>query len=92
MGKGSQRRLALISRGENDLRWALALGKITYAEWAAGMADLEAQKNPRGVCGQCIDGLMVGEITFQPNYKITCRIDSTIHHQWDTCAKFREDK
>ena len=87
MGKTSKRRPCLISREEETLRWDLALGKITYMEWVTGMAALEAQKNPCGVCGQCIDGLMVG-----PDYKITCRSTNEVHSQWHTCAKFREDK
>jgi len=32
-GKGSTRRPRLISRAEEDLNWALAYGKITFAEW-----------------------------------------------------------
>ena len=92
MSKGSHRRKCLISREEETLRWDLALGVITMDVFTIKMKDVKAQKNPHGVCGQCIDGLMVGETIFQPNYKITCRIDSTIHHQWDACAKFREDE
>lgn len=85
MSKGSQRRKCLISHKEESLRYDLAFGKITFAEWA------KATENFRGTCAQCVDGLMIGKATFQPNYEITCRIDSTIHHQWDTCEKFRED-
>lgn len=45
------------------------------------------EKNLKGVCGHCLDGLKVGL-----NYEITCRIDNSVHHQWDTCSKFREEK
>ena len=33
MGKGSRRRPSQISRAEYDLKWALAYGRITFAEY-----------------------------------------------------------
>ena len=76
-GKGSKRRRCQISREEETLRWDLALGKITLAEFYGG------------VCGNCLDGLMTD--TPRRNYEITCRNTGKIHHQWHTCAKFKED-
>lgn len=89
MGKGSKRRRCQISRVEEDLRWKLALGEITFHTWCVGMQKLKVAKESKGVCGNCKDGLMTDA---GYNYGITCRIDSTIHHQWDTCKKFRGDK
>lgn len=87
MGKDSARRKCLISREEEDLRYGLALGYITFEEWFIGMQKLKAAKDSKGVCGQCKDGLMVG-----PDYEITCRITNELHDQRHTCAKFREDE
>ena len=92
MSKGSTRRPCQISREEETLRWKLALGEIPLDVFNMKMKNLEITKDSKGVCGNCMDGLMVGETTFQPDYKIQCRIDSTVHHQWDTCSKFREEK
>ena len=89
-GKGSQRRKCLISREEESLRYDLAFGKITFEEWVTGMDDIDAKANPHGVCGQCLDGLMTDTGC---DYSITCRIDSTIHHQWcPSCSKFRKEE
>ena len=76
MGKGSKRRQCQISREEESLRWDLALGKITLAEFYGG------------VCGNCLDGMLADP---EGNYKVTCRHDNTTHHQWDTCERFREE-
>ena len=43
MSKGSTRRPCQISREEEDLRWALALGRITKEEYDAEYARLEAE-------------------------------------------------
>ena len=85
MSKGSQRRLALISRGENDLRWDLALGVITMDVFTIKMKGIKTKT--LGTCGRCIDGLLVGV-----EYSVTCRLDSSKHHSHDSCEKFREDK
>ncbi len=90
-GKGSTRRKCQVSREEETLRYDLAFGKTTFEEWFTGMQKLKVVKDSKGVCSNCLDGLMIGKTTFQSAYKITCRIDSTIHHQWDTCKNFRED-
>ncbi len=87
-GKGSTRRRCQISREEETLRYDLAFGKITFEEWFVGMQKLKAIKDSKGICAQCKDGLMTDT---GRDYSITCRIDSTIHHQWDTCPKFREE-
>ncbi len=91
MGKTSKRRPCLISREEEALRWDLALGKITFAEWFAGMQMIKQKKDSKlkGACGNCIDGLMTC-----PNhdYKITCHATGEIHSPHYTCTKFREDK
>ncbi len=77
MSKGSTRRRCQVSRVEEDLRWDLALGKITLAQFYGG------------VCSNCKDGLMTDS---EQDYGITCRHDSTVHHQWYSCEKFQEDK
>jgi len=43
MGKGSQRRPCLVSREEEDLRWKLALGKITHPEFCEEMKKLKKE-------------------------------------------------
>lgn len=88
MGKGSQRRPCQISREEESLRWKLALGEITFHAWCAGMQELKVAKESEGVCGNCVDGLMV-DCTI--DYGVICRIDLKDHSRWDTCTKFRED-
>ena len=92
MGKTSKRRPCQVSRVEEDLRWALAMGNITLKKFrvgmkAAGLGNITSKDT--GTCAQCKDGLMTDTGC---DYSITCRIDSTIHHQWDTCEKFREEK
>ncbi len=92
MSKGSKRRPCQVSREEETLRYALAFGEITFEEWFISMQKLKIVKDSRkgkGVCIRCIDGLMTDS---DYNYSITCRIDSTVRHRWDTCAKFREEK
>ena len=89
MSKGSQKRRCLISREEETLRYDLAFGKITFEEWFIGMQKLKIVKDSKGTCSNCLDGLMTDS---DHNYSITCRIDSTIHHQWDTCVKFEEEE
>ena len=96
MSKGSKRRPCQISRVEEDLRYALAFGNITQREFNIGMKAVkmgsvtskDAEVKSHGVCNQCVDGLMANS---DLNYGITCRIDSTIHHQWDTCENFKEE-
>lgn len=44
MGKGSKRRPCLEDRRKVDLRWDLAMGKITRAKYDARMKELERQK------------------------------------------------
>ncbi len=88
-GKGSKRRPALISREEETLRYDLAFGKITFEEWVAGMQKLKAVKDSKGVCCNCLDGLMVDCAI---DYGVVCRLDSITHHRWYTCSKFREDE
>ena len=90
MGKGSTRRKCQVSRVEEDLRWALALGNITMKEFKIGMeaAGLGNVTSKDGVCGNCLDGMLADP---EGNYRVTCRLDSTTHHQWDTCGKFREE-
>ena len=88
VGKGSKRRKCLISREEESLRYDLAFGKITFEQWVTGMDDIDAHKNPKGVCGNCLDGLIV-DCTI--DYGVVCHIDSSDHSRWDTCSKFRED-
>ncbi len=43
MGKGSGRRKCSVSRHEEDLRYALAYGKITFDEYAAKRKKLLAE-------------------------------------------------
>jgi len=88
MSKGSTRRKCLISREEESLRWDLALGKISYKEWVEGMGNIEARKNPKGICGNCKDGLMTCP---DHDYKITCRITNKTYSPHHTCRLFRED-
>lgn len=47
MGKGSQRRPCLVSRDEEELRWDLALGKITQRTFDRKMRKLEEVKKCR---------------------------------------------
>ena len=47
MGKGSNRRPCLISREEETLRWDLAIGKITFNEFCAGMQELKRIRDER---------------------------------------------
>ncbi len=47
MGKGSKRRPCQISRVEEDLRWNLAIGKITFEEWCAGMQKIKQEKDDK---------------------------------------------
>lgn len=99
VGKGSKRRPCQIGRVEEGLRYGLAFGNITQREFNIGMRAVkmgsvtskDTETKTGHVCNKCVDGLMVGKATFQPNYEIECRLDSTIHHQWDTCENFRED-
>ncbi len=86
-GKGSQRRSCLISREEETLRWQLVQGEITYREFYKALCKLDPDKvKTLGACGRCVDGLLTGE-----NYSVVCRLDSSNHHQYDLCEKFRED-
>ena len=41
MSKGSTRRKCLISREEESLRYDLAFGKITFAEWFKSTQELK---------------------------------------------------
>ena len=43
MGKGDARRKCSISRQEEELRWRLAYGKITFDEYAAKRKKLLAE-------------------------------------------------
>lgn len=87
MSKSSQRRRCLISREEETLRWDLALGAITMDVFTMKMNDLDAKVNPKGVCGQCKDGLLIGD-----NYLVTCQSDFSVHHRHDSCENFRKDE
>ena len=85
-GKGSKRRPALISCAEEDLRWQLVQGEITYREFYKTMCKLDPDKaKTLGTCGQCADGLLVGY-----NYSVVCRLDLSNHHRHDLCENFRE--
>ncbi len=96
MSKGSKRRPCLIGRVEEGLRYALAFGNITQKKFNIGMKAVkmgsviskDAETKSRGACNKCVDSLMI--VNF--DYRVECRIDSTIHRQWDTCENFREDK
>jgi len=43
-GKGSRRRVTLVSRGEYDLRWALAYGKISFDRFEAKMKKIKQER------------------------------------------------
>jgi len=43
MGKGSTRRPPAISREHEDLQWALAYGRITFAEYERRYKELKKQ-------------------------------------------------
>ncbi len=87
MGKGSKRRPCQISHVEEDLRWKLALGEITFHKWCSDMQKLKVEKDSKGVCNNCLDGMLADP---EGNYKVICRHDNVMHHQWDTCEKFKE--
>ena len=87
MSKGSTRRKCLISRAEEELRWKLVKGEITYREFYKAMYKLDPDKaKTLGTCGRCADGLLVGK-----NYSVTCRLDLSNHHQYDLCEHYKED-
>jgi len=44
MSKGSKRRPTLISREENDLRWALLMGEVTTEEFDKRLKELKDRK------------------------------------------------
>ncbi len=46
-GKGSTRRKCQVSREEEDLRWDLAIGKITFEEWCSGMQKIKRGKDDK---------------------------------------------
>ncbi len=85
-GKGSKRRPALISRAEEDLRWALVTGEIKLARFYAVRNRIGLGKSPVS-CGQCIDGLLVGE-----NYSVICRLDNSKKLRSDSCYLAVEDE
>lgn len=85
-GKGSTRRICLISREEEDLRWRLIQGEITLARFYAVKKRIESRKL-RVPCSQCIDGLLVGE-----NYSVICRLDDSKKLRSDSCYLAVEDK
>lgn len=55
-------------------------------EWVR--VNCESEKDSIGSCSRCKDGLMTDA---DHNYGITCRIDSVVHHQWDSCEYYVEE-
>ena len=91
MSKGSKRRPCQINCVEEGLRYDLAFGTITMREFKIGMkaVGLGNVVSKDGVCGNCLDGLLSDP---EGKYRVTCRHDNTMHHQWGTCKKFREGR
>ena len=86
MSKGSIRRKCLVSRAEEDLRWALVTGEIKLARFYAVRNRIGLGKPPVP-CSQCIDGLLAGE-----NYSVVCRLDNSKKLRNDSCYLAIEDE
>ncbi len=87
MSKGSTRRKCQVSREEEQLRWKLALGKITMQQFCDEMDGVKLMPTSTGICAQCKHGATVG-----PDYKIMCLVITGIHGPYHTCPSFEEEK